>query len=208
MGKPLALKVGVEPTPTTYRDTDRLPPEDLRILPNYSRQSPAIYHLVKSRAILGYSVLHNPRLFLKLHLTRKPVLVPVRSCSTSANGHLVSCYVSIWSRTGKHYLGVRQSCRLFPALFTYAAMSIMNLVKAFTADSQSVPCCRVGGGHLHHRIILQSHSVIFFNPLLCQPRGSIVSLVGVAGFEPTNSSVKGCCLTAWLYPRIVPADTG
>ena len=131
MGKPLALKVGVEPTPTTYRDTDRLPPEDLRILPNYSRQSPAIYHLVKSRAILGYSVLHNPRLFLKLHLTRKPVLVPVRSCSTSANGHLVSCYVSIWSRTGKHYLGVRQSCRLFPALFTYAAMSIMNLVKAF-----------------------------------------------------------------------------
>lgn len=133
MGKPLALKVGVEPTPTTYRDTDRLPPEDLRILPDYSRQSPAIYHLVKSRAILGYSVLHNPRLFLKLHLTRKPVLVPIRSCSTSANGHLVSCYVSIWSRTGKHYLGVRQSCRLFPAIFTYAAMSIMNLVKAFNS---------------------------------------------------------------------------
>lgn len=31
LGKPLALKVGIEPTPTTYRDTDRLPPEDLRI---------------------------------------------------------------------------------------------------------------------------------------------------------------------------------
>lgn len=177
-------------------------------MPNYSRQSPAIYHLVKSRAILGYSVLHNPRLFLKLHLTRKPVLVPVRSCSTSANGHLVSCYVSIWSRTGKHYLGVRQSCRLFPALFTYAAMSIMNLVKAFNGRFSIGSLLSGRRRALASRIILQSHSVICFNPLLCQPRGSIVSLVGVAGFEPTNSSVKGCCLTAWLYPRIVPADTG
>lgn len=38
LGQALALKVGIEPTPTAYRDTDRLSSEDLRIckhaLPN------------------------------------------------------------------------------------------------------------------------------------------------------------------------------
>ena len=27
-------------------------------------------------------------------------------------------------------------------------------------------------------------------------------VVGAAGFEPTNGSVKDCCLTAWRYPII------
>lgn len=53
----LALKVGIEPhsdSPSRHRPPTSI---DLRILPDYSRQSPAISHLVKSRAILGYSVL-------------------------------------------------------------------------------------------------------------------------------------------------------
>ena len=39
LGKPLALKVGIEPTPAIDRDTNCLPTEDSRIFPGCSSNS-------------------------------------------------------------------------------------------------------------------------------------------------------------------------